>query len=100
MKHLGFLYEKDEDTRIEYLMALTQILDVEEEADEWRFSQTFKPKTATRPVVKAKVGHINKFENEGIVERTYSSNSTTRYRLAVPRDEIVADINELGETIY
>lgn len=98
MHHLHFLYEMDEDKRAEYLMELAQILDAEDDADEWRFSQTMPPQTSY-PVIKAKTGHITKLENEDIVERTYSSNSKTRYHLAIPHDELRDDINELGEAL-
>lgn len=96
MQHLDFLLGMDKEKRAEYVMELVQILDAEDKADEWRFSQTFKPKSRY-PVIRAKTGHITKLENEGVVTRTYSSNSKTRYQLAVSREEIRSEINELGD---
>lgn len=87
MRYLSFLADMDEEKRAEYLIELTQILDAEERANEWRFSQTAAPKTKY-PVIRAKTGHITKLENEGIARRTYSSSNKTRYQLAVPQNEL------------
>ena len=98
MQHLDFLIEMDKEKREEYMIEIVQILKPEDQANEWRFSQTFKPKSSY-PAVRAKTGHITKLENEGIVTRTYSSNSKTRYQLAVPQEEIRRELNELGDAL-
>ena len=93
MAYLEFLSEMDESKRAEYLTELARILAAEEEADEWRFSQTAPPKTKY-PVIRAKTGHITKLENEGIVRRTYSSRNKPRYQLAVPQNELRWELSE------
>jgi len=99
MQHLDFLIEMDKEKREEYMIEIVQIVKAEDQADEWRFSQTFKPKSRY-PVIRAKTGHITKLENEGIVTRTYSSNSKTRYQLNVSREELQREINELGDSSW
>ncbi|KXA93319.1 hypothetical protein AKJ65_06410 [candidate division MSBL1 archaeon SCGC-AAA259E19] len=89
-----------ESKRSEYLKTLSLIIITERErGEEWRFSQTAIPKHRTYPWILAKAGHIQKLENEGIVERTYSSRRKTRYRLSVSREDLVEEMKEYKDLI-
>lgn len=100
MTHLDFLFEiRDEEKRRDYVRTLLRIAAAERESDEWRASYPFPPKNNRYPWIPAKPGYINKLEIEGLVDRTYSSNSTTRYTLRIAPDTLRRELNEVGTTM-
>lgn len=94
--HLGFIRQSnDYETQQDYIHLLFRIVQIElaEEPDDgWRASWPFPPTTHSRPWIPAKTGYLNKLESEGIVQREKVSNSTSIYRLAVPCEELIDEL--------
>lgn len=96
--HLTFLSGYDEEGKKEYIQTVVRILDAEVEFRShedvqfgWRISQHGEP-TYADIWIPAKAGHIQKLVNEDIIEKIYSTNQYTHYRLNVPLDELAEDV--------
>lgn len=95
MSSLKFLREiEDNEKKADYVQLLHRIavVVIDKDADEWRASWPFPPSSHSRPWIPAKIGYLNKLENEDIVRRREVSNSTSIYSLQMGVDDLCDEL--------
>lgn len=103
--YLGFIRAIDgHGKQRDYINLIFRIIRVElknqdNEKQGWRASWPCEPSHHQRPWIPAKIGYLNKLENEGLIQRDELSNSTTIYTLSVDIDGLIAEIGEHTELL-